>query len=188
MGLREEIVPSRLSKAVIVMIVAASLVAICSCSKHKNGGGNNNKVSTWNGSVAPDFRLQDLHGREVTLSQYRGKVVLLEFWATWCPPCQATVPDLIALQKKYKGKGFSVLGVSVDDEGANRRAAVSAFSKQFNINYPVLLGSDAVEHAYEIWSIPRSFLIDKSGEIRDSYSGYVYGYQKKVSAEIQGLL
>lgn len=188
MGLREKIVPSRLRRVIIVIIVVVSLIAICSCSKHNDGGGNDHGVSSRTGSVAPDFRLQDLQGKEIALSQYRGKVVLLEFWATWCPPCRATVPELIALQKKYRGKDFSVLGVSVDDEGENRRAELSAFSKQFNINYPVLMGSDSVARAYEIWSIPRSFLIDRSGKIRDSYSGYVYGFQKKVSAEIERLL
>jgi len=177
-----------LTQAVAVILILLSSVILFSCSKDQGGDGNGARSSARTGTAAPDFTLQDLHGRDVTLSQFRGKVVLLEFWATWCPPCRATVPELVALQGRYKGRAFTVLGISVNDEGGNLRAELSDFSGKFHINYPVLLGNEAVERDYKVWSIPRSFLIDKNGKIRDSYSGYIDQYESKVSSEVERLL
>jgi len=174
--------------AVVALLVLVCCVAVYSCSKGKGQTGDTGVTSAQTEGPAPDFKLQDLKGGEVTLDQYRGKVVLLEFWATWCPPCRATVPELIALQKKYKDRDFAVLGISVDDQGENLHAELSDFSRKFHINYRILLGNQDVERDYRIWSIPRSFLIDKDGKIRDSYSGYVDSFESKVSAEIERLL
>lgn len=173
--------------------VAAALVLICcvvlfSCSKKKGGTGEKASSAASQGVVAPDFTLKDINGGAVRLSDFKGKVVLLEFWATWCPPCRATVPELVALQKEYGNRDFTVLGVSVDDQAPGLKTELLNFSRKFHINYPVLMGNDSVERKYGIWSIPRSFLIDKDGMIRDSYSGYIDQYESKVSAEVQGLL
>jgi cytochrome c biogenesis protein CcmG, thiol:disulfide interchange protein DsbE len=177
-----------LRQAIAVIIILISCVAGYSCSRKHEGTDDKPLSAAQAGDVAPDFRLQDLQGRDVTLSEFRGKVVLLEFWATWCPPCRATVPELVSVQEKYKDRDFVVLGISMDDEGADLRTELLDFSKQFHINYPVLMGSEAVEREYKVWSIPRSFLIDKEGRIRESYSGYIDQYESKVSAEVERLL
>lgn len=177
-----------LSRIIVVVLVLISCVAAYSCSRDKGATGGSRVSSVQMGSIAPDFKLQDLDGGEVTLQQYRGKVVLLEFWATWCPPCRATVPELVAIQKKYRDRDFAVLGISVDDQGNDLRAQLSDFSRKFHVNYPILMGNDEVERDYKIWSIPRSFLIDKNGKIRDSYSGYVDHFESRISTEIEGLL
>lgn len=177
-----------LTQAVAIVLILLSSPLFSSCSRDRGGAGDRARTSARPGTIAPDFTLQDLHGRDVTLSQLRGKVVLLEFWATWCPPCRATVPELVALQGKFKGRGFTVLGISVDDEDGHLRAELSEFSGKFHINYPVLVGSEAVERDYKVWSIPQSFLIDKNGKIRDSYSGYIDQYESKVSSEVERLL
>ncbi len=177
-----------LRRTIAVILVLVSCAAGYSCSKKHEGADDKPLASAQASVVAPDFRLQDLQGSDITLSQFRGKVVLLEFWATWCPPCRATIPELVSIQEKYKGRDFVVLGISIDDEGSDLRTELLNFSKEFHINYPVLMGSEAVEREYKVWSIPRSFLIDKEGMIRESYSGYIDQYESKVSAEVERLL
>src|SRR5512135_2008759 len=107
-------------------------VCLVSCSR-SDTGKEKSSASRAEG-VAPDFVLKDIEGKDVHLSDYKGKLVLLEFWATWCPPCKATIPDLIALQAKYAGKGLVVLGVSLD-EGGDLPSKLLAFSKAHKINY-----------------------------------------------------
>ncbi len=124
---------------------------------------------------APDFSLKDLQGHTIKLSQFKGKVVLVNFWATWCSPCRAEIPDLIAIHEKYKGKGFTVIGISLD--GAATLAAkniLEEFIKKAAVTYPVLLGDNAVSNDYGgIYAIPASFLIDSRGDIAKKYTGIV---------------
>lgn len=188
MNRRKKVVVYGMGRIIAIGLLVVFCSAVWSCSKDHGGADGKAGASLQTGSVAPDFTLQDVSGNDVRLSQYRGKVVLLEFWATWCPPCRATVPELVAIQEKYKKSDFAVLGISLDDEGQNLQGELADFSNKFHINYPVLIGSDAVERDYNIWSIPRSFLIDKDGKIRYSYSGYVDQFEKKVSAEVDRLL
>ncbi len=138
-------------------------------------------------ATAPDFTLKDLSGRNSSLSDYRGKVVLIEFWATWCPPCKASVPSLVGLQKKYGQKDFIVLGLSIDtDSDASEK--VRQFSAAYNINYPVLLANETIQKNYNVISIPTSFLLGKDGKIIDIYRGYSDEFDTKVSAQIEKLL
>jgi len=137
--------------------------------------------------MAPDFILKDIEGRDVRLSQYRGKVVLLEFWATWCPPCKATIPELVAVQNKFRDRGFALLGVSVDED-LDLAKKLSKFSKEHRINYSVLLGNEKVHRAYHVGSIPASFLIDKEGRIINAYTGYLDKFETRVSEEIERIL
>ena len=95
---------------IFILLVA---VFFLSCTKSGNGGKNSSLAQT--AGTAPDFVLKDIEGKDVQLSQYKGKMVVVEFWATWCPPCKATIPGLIAVQEKYAGKGLVVLGVSIDE-------------------------------------------------------------------------
>jgi len=119
----------------------------------------------------PDFVLQDLTGQAVRLSDYAGKAVLLNFWATWCPPCKAELPDLVALQNEFGGERFTVLGVSLDQTGVN---AVRDFVRERGVNYPILMGNEDVVVKYgNFRGIPTTFLLYPSHELARKYSGLV---------------
>ena len=129
---------------------------------------------------APDVTFKDLDGKGVPLSQYKGKVVLVNFWATWCEPCQVEIPWLIEMQQKYSSKGFTILGVDVDDEGNNVVSAYTA-KERFNVNgeklpmnYPILRGDDAVADKFGgLLGYPTSFLISRDGKIVKKVQGLV---------------
>ncbi|MDP2053122.1 MAG: TlpA disulfide reductase family protein [Acidobacteriota bacterium] len=116
-----------------------------------------------------DFTIKDLDGREVALSSYKGKVVLLNFWATWCGPCKAEIPGFVELQEKYKDD-LVIVGFSVDDTADKAKA----FAAEYNMNYPILLGEgrEDVQDAYgPIWGIPASFLISRDGRVCRKHLG-----------------
>lgn len=116
-----------------------------------------------------DFVLPDLDGNDVPLSSFKGKVVLLNFWATWCGPCKAEIPGFVELQAQYRDD-LVIVGFSVDDTAAQARA----FAEEYKINYPVLLGlgRDEVQDAYgPIWGIPTSFLISRDGLVCKKHMG-----------------
>jgi len=131
-----------------------------------------------------DFAIKDLDGKDVKLSSYKGKVILLNFWATWCGPCKAEIPGFVELQEKYK-KDLVVIGYSVDDTADKARA----FATEYKMNYPVLLGlgREDVQDAYgPIWGIPASFLISRDGKVCKKHMGIA---PKAVfEKEIQALL
>jgi thiol-disulfide isomerase/thioredoxin len=127
------------------------------------------------GTEAPDFTLYDLDGQPVTLSDFRGKVVLLDFWATWCGPCRLAIPHLIELQGELQDQGFTVLGVSLDAGGKSHvDAYIGRSDVQFN--YPILIGNAEVSRLYGgptgIRSIPMAFLIDRDGNVVKRLRGY----------------
>jgi peroxiredoxin len=118
---------------------------------------------------APDFSLTDLSGKTIKLADYKGKVLFLNFWATWCPPCRSEIPDFIEVYGQMKSRGLEIIGISLDTKG---REAVAAFVGKFKINYPIIL--ETREKTEQIISdfdpgqfIPTTFIIDKQGRIRD---------------------
>jgi len=114
------------------------------------------------GNVAPDFTLKTLDGKQVTLSQLRGKVVLLDFWATWCPPCREEMPALEAAYKKFAGPDLAFVAVDL----AENDVTVGAFAQQFGITFPIALdGNGQVTDTYNILPLPTSFFIDRSGKV-----------------------
>jgi peroxiredoxin len=117
------------------------------------------------------FTVKDMNGQNVKLSAYKGKVILLNFWATWCGPCKVEIPGFVELYNGYKDRGFVVLGVSTDDSPEQLRK----FAREMNITYPILVGSDRsdiTDDAYgPMWGIPVSFLIAKDGSICHRYMG-----------------
>ena len=122
------------------------------------------------GKDAPDFALQDLQGKQVKLSDFRGKAVLLNFWATWCGPCKVEMPWFVELQKQYGPQGLEIVGVALDDSGKD---TIQKFAKDMGVNYTILQGQDAVGDAYGAIGLPTTFFIDRSGKIIDSASGLV---------------
>lgn len=120
---------------------------------------------------APDFALKDVNGQTVKLSEYRGKVVLLNFWATWCAPCKVEIPWFMGFETQYKNRDFAVLGVSLDDDGWD---SLKPYLTEHKMNYRVVLGNDDVSKAYgDVDSLPTTFIIDRRGNIADMHMGLV---------------
>ncbi len=119
-------------------------------------------------AAAPDFALPDVDGRRVALSSFRGKIVLLDFWATWCEPCLEELPDLMRFHEAHKDKGFTVVGVAMDAEGAS---IIGPFARQNNIPYPILIANGDLPSGYPVPGFPSAFLIDKDGMIVRRYLG-----------------
>jgi peroxiredoxin len=120
-----------------------------------------NQVAIKDNLPAPDFTFPRLDGKMVSLSDYKGKVVLVNIWATWCPPCVDEMPSMEKLYRKFKGKNFEILAVSIDEPGLK---AVAPFMKKSNLTFPALIDSEgAVKAVYGITGIPESFIIDQQG-------------------------
>ena len=116
------------------------------------------------------YTVKDMNGADVRLADYKGKVILLNYWATWCGPCKVEIPDLVALQEKYKDKGLVILGVSQDDDPETLRAFASAFK----MNYPVLVGRDQpdlLDAQGPLWGLPTTYLIARDGTICTRHLG-----------------
>jgi peroxiredoxin len=125
-------------------------------------------ISTSNDKKAPYFELKDLNGMTVRSSDFSGKVVILDFWATWCGPCKQEIPDFIELQKQYSKRGVVIVGVALDEY-----ESVKKFYNDKKMNYPVLLGTNDVVKLYGgIRGIPTTFIIGKNGTIRQKFEGF----------------
>lgn len=121
------------------------------------------------GAMAPDFSLQNAQQQAIALSSLRGKAVLLNFWATWCGPCQEEMPSLEALYRRYQDKDFVVVGVSLDEEGW---PAIEDFTKRIPVSFPILLDAQQlISDLYQVYRIPETYLIDPSGKIVDKFVG-----------------
>lgn len=132
---------------------------------------------------APEFALQDNSGKTVSLKDYRGKVVLLDFWATWCHGCKLEIPWFVELSRKYRNKGVTVVGVSLDSDGWK---VVKPFLKTSQIPYQIVLGNDDVAKAYRVENMPDTFLIDREGHIATVYNGVVD--KQNVEANLRTML
>jgi len=133
---------------------------------------------------APGWELTDLAGKTVRSSDFKGKVVILDFWATWCPPCRAEIPGFIELQKKYQAQGLAVVGVSVDQAGVD---SIRSFVQKQGINYPVVLADEKIETAYGgIEGLPTTFIIDRAGRIVKQHLGFTE--KAVIEMEIKPLL
>ncbi len=137
--------------------------------------------------TAPDFTLKDASGASVKLSDYKGKVVLLDFWATWCGPCKIEIPWFMEFEQQYKDRGFAVVGVSMDEDGW---AAVKPYIESRKINYRILLGNDQVGDMYGgVESLPTTFMIDRTGKIAAVHVGLEMGkegFQNEIDRLLQG--
>ena len=134
------------------------------------------------GHAAPNFSRSDLSHRKIVLSSYRGKIVLLNFWATWCEPCLVEIPTFVEWQKQYGSRNFQVIGISMDDAAPEVIATVS----RLKLNYPVLMGDEYLGAAYGgILGLPVTFLIDRDGKIRARYQ---VASLTRIKSDIQNLL
>ncbi len=116
------------------------------------------------GKKAPNFTLRTPEGKRVSLADYKGRAVLINFWATWCPPCRVEMPWFVDLRKQYAAQGFEILGISEDD--AKDRSAVAKYRDKTGVNYPVLMGDDAVGKAYKCCEfLPTSYYVGRNGKI-----------------------
>jgi peroxiredoxin len=137
------------------------------------------------GGSAPDFTLRTADGKNLRLHEQRGRVVLVNFWATWCGPCRQEMPLLNQLHQKYQGSGFTLLGINVDDDS---RKAIS-LANQLGVSFPVLLDGDKiVSKLYDLRSMPSTLLIDRDGKLRYLHQGYQAGYEALYEKQIRELL
>jgi peroxiredoxin len=158
----------RLSVPLAATLLLGGLLAGCSKSRHEAPSVSSLKPDGAR-KAAPDFALKDADGKPVRLSDYKGKVVLLDFWATWCGPCRIEIPWFSEMERQKKDKGFAVLGVSMDDDGWK---AIKPFAADMKINYRILLGDDEVAKNYGgLDALPTTFLIDRNGKIADVHVG-----------------
>ena len=145
--------------AILAMLATGKYLDRARSSRH----GAPQLVGDVRGVTAPNFDVATLDGRRVKLSDYRGKAVLLNFWATWCSPCKVEMPWFVDLQKKYGNDGLVILGVAMDDSEASK---IAEFANEMGVNYPVLLGTDKVSEDYgNVEFLPTSFYIDREGKI-----------------------
>mgnify|MGYP000064713730 CR=1 FL=1 len=136
-------------------------------------------------SNAPDFTLRSTAGPNLRLHEQRGQVVLVNFWATWCGPCRQEMPHLNRLYDRYRGAGFVLLGINIDDDP---RAAASLAAK-LGLNFPVLLDSDKkVSRVYDMSAMPATLLIDRDGRVRHIHRGYRDGVEKTYEEQVRSLL
>ncbi len=151
-------------------------------------------VNSLEGKPAPNFTLTDLQGRKVSLSDYKGKAVLINFWATWCGPCKVEIPWFTKLHDQYASKGFEILGISNDDLDKDdkpklleEKAAISKFTEDMHMNYPVLLDADSITQPYGgVDSLPTSFFVNRQGVVVAQTVGLVS--RDEVEANIQKAL
>jgi len=130
---------------------------------------NNVITSDPKGQLAPDFALKDIDGKTVHLSDYRGKAVVLNFWATWCPPCKTEMPWLVDLQNKYRGQGLEIVGVALDEASKDE---IAKFARDMRLNYSVVIGDDNTADAYgNVQMLPTTFYIDRDGKITSRVIG-----------------
>ena len=151
---------------IVILAVAALIYYGARLSRRPDAvaaAGANMKMGHTVGSQAPDFTLDSLDGKTMKLSDYRGKAVLVNFWATWCGPCRIEMPWIVELNTKYQPQGLQVLGVAMDDSGHD---AIVKFAKDMGVNYPILQGKEEVGDEYGgVQFLPETFLVDRNGKI-----------------------
>jgi len=137
------------------------------------------------GTVAPDFTLRSDSGINVKLSERRGQVVMINFWATWCGPCRQEMPELERLYQKYRKAGFVILGVSVDDKPESARA----MARKLNVSFPILFDNrKQASSRYDVDAMPSTLLVDRNGKVRYLHRGYRSGVEVQYEEKLKELL
>jgi peroxiredoxin len=152
---------------IVAMVISLMLVFAFSLSRHSTRGTQ--VAMQMKDDMAPDFVLQALDGKTMRLSDFRGKAVVLNFWATWCQPCKIEMPWFVELQKQYGPEGVQFLGVAMDDASSTE---IGDFANSLGVNYPILIGKEAVGAAYGgVQFLPETFYIDRNGKVVDRAFG-----------------
>lgn len=163
--------------------IAGAVAALAAVVAFTAGRGTNGApVPAESRRAVPELKLPDLDGQLWRLSDQQGRVVLVNFWATWCPPCRYETPDLIEVYRKYQGRGFTAVGVAMDEEGPD---VVRHFVKKYGIPYPIVLPGDSGVGS-SIESLPTTLLIDKRGRVAHIYNGMVN--EGRLSRDVERLL
>ena len=180
--------------ALVFAALLIAIVAMIAAGKYITRVRHHNSVTLVGdvrGVPAPDFELASLDGRKVKLSDYRGKAVVLNFWATWCSPCKVEMPWFVDLQKKYSNEGLVVLGIAMDDSDNKK---IAQFASEMGVNYPVLLGTDKVSDQYgNVQFLPTTFYIDRDGRIIGKGTGLLgrgeieENIQKALASRVAGV-
>ena len=176
--------PGHLRKIIIVGIAAVAVVVGLYLLNRDHGVSPSLRVTSAEHPFAPDFSLPDMTGQQLKLSDYRGKVVLLDFWATWCGPCREEIPHFVELQKKLGDRGLQIIGVSMDDGPE----PVRDFYRQFKINYPVVMGNAKIGELYGgVLGLPIAFVIGRDGRIYSKHIGAtdISSLEREIEAQLQ---
>jgi peroxiredoxin len=164
----------KIASTLAVSVLLACAVLTIGCTK---------RTVAKNRKAAPEFSLKDANGQTVRLADYKGKVVLLDFWATWCGPCKIEIPWFMEFETQFKDQGFAVLGVSMDEDGW---AAIKPYVRDRKMNYRVLLGDDKVGTSYGgLDALPTTLLIDREGNIASVHEGVAMGKEEFKNAIVQ---
>lgn len=167
------------------LLFAAALLPACSKEKSPAKPTAVSAAKAVEGSAAPDFTVKDLEGKDLTLSSLKGSVVLVNFWATWCPPCKEEIPSMVKLNKAMAGKAFRMLALSVDEGG---KEAVNTFFKGSK-ELPVYLDTDAkISQLYGTTGVPETYIVDKQGIIQKKIVGGIDWSAPEVSIYLDDLL
>jgi peroxiredoxin len=175
---------------IIRYLFIISLFSLLAVGPNSSIGGDKNVVSPLDAdkqtnTKAPDFTLKDLNGTNVSLSSLKGKVVLLNFWASWCPPCKAEMPSMNKLYKEIRAKGFEIVAVSTD----NSLSTIKEFLAKSRVDFTVLFDEKkTVSREYKVFSMPTTFLIDRNGFIVEKYYGEYDWTDPEVKKQIKKLL
>lgn len=137
------------------------------------------------GQPAPNFKVISISGQTITLDNYRGHVLILDFFATWCQPCRQSMPHLVEMNRKYGKQGLQILGLSVDEEGER---VVKTFTDEFRVNYPLALAGDVTAVDFGVRSVPVMYIIDKKGKIAEVYRGFSNEIARSTEQSIKRLL
>jgi thiol-disulfide isomerase/thioredoxin len=190
-----------LKKSLLVIIAVVAVIAATYLADRATRQPRKGVLSVSAGSSAanpkapkpaPDLSLKDLDGKDLSLAQYKGKVVLVNFWATWCEPCQVEIPWLIEMQQKYAAKGFTVLGIAMDEEGAKvvtpwvQKERFDVNGTKSQMNYPIVIGNDAAADKFGgLLGYPTSVLITRDGKIVKRITGIISYEEISKSIESQ---
>ena len=180
----------------VVAVIAATYLADRATRQPRKGMLNVNSGNSAGGAktpkAAPELTLRDLEGKDLSLSEYKGKVVLVNFWATWCEPCQVEIPWLIEMQQKYAAQGFTVLGIAMDEEGASvvtpwvQKERFDVNGTKSLMNYPIVIGNDAAADKFGgLLGYPTSVLITRDGKIVKRITGIISYEEISKSIESQ---
>ncbi len=166
----------------VALIGLALALSTTACAAGSTDGTHTSTEGATDLGPLPEFGLDGLDGNPVSSSDLEGKVVLVNFWATWCGPCKIEMPWFVEFQRAYKDQGFTVVAISLDEDGWQ---PVREFAEEFSFNFPVALGNDELASAFDgVWALPTTFIVDRSGNMLYRHTGLVSKsvYEEQIEA------